>query len=150
MWRNINDRGGGKLDFVWLTSRLPGLRRGAIELYNCPDQETNDPESGRSWAIFKPGELKHILEEKTSWFSFMPHVSRSDQSSLMNICVSWLSWCWSGCDKLPNEIWQTRDNTSTGEKFRSIIVMTRSSSLKSFILGWEELSITVSEPRRSV
>ena len=69
MWRNINDRGGGKLDFVWLTSRLPGLRRGAIELYNCPDQETNDPESGRSWAIFKPGELKHILEEKTSWFS---------------------------------------------------------------------------------
>ena len=70
MRRNINDRGGGKLTGPGLRYKNPvrcvltaRAADGAIELYNCPDQEINDPESVRSRAFYKPLEIQHILEK---------------------------------------------------------------------------------------
>ena len=125
---------------------------GAIELYNCPDQETNDPESVRSWAIFKLGELKHTSSSRKR-----PHHFHSCAAVITHQLWIFVFHDWVDVG-LNVTSYQTRFDKhettwarETREKFRSIIVMTRSSSLKSFILGWwEQVSMTVSEPRRSV
>ena len=69
---------GEEENWTFLTD-YPGSG-GAIELYNCPDQETNDPESVRSWAIFKPGELKHTRPRGKDLIIFIP----APQSSLIS------------------------------------------------------------------